>query len=97
MDLNRNQFYMLGLVILLLGLQFRAIDSVVLTPKFTRLLAEIAGSPVISASETANAVLGTQTPVPGTTFRPPDWLGWSLLSVGCVLILHSMAMRRPSD
>ena len=27
--------------------------------------------------------------------RPPKWVGWAMLSVGGVLIFHSLAMRRP--
>ena len=35
MDINRNQFFMAGLVLLFLGLQFRATESVVLTKIFS--------------------------------------------------------------
>jgi hypothetical protein len=27
--------------------------------------------------------------------RPPVWLGYALMSVGGVLMLHSLAMKRP--
>jgi hypothetical protein len=26
---------------------------------------------------------------------PPDWIGWSLISIGSVLILHSWGMKKP--
>ena len=36
------------------------------------------------------------SPVPQhRTFQPPTWLGWALMSVGAVLILHSLAMGKP--
>ena len=27
--------------------------------------------------------------------EPPSWLGWALVSVGSVLILHSLALKKP--
>jgi hypothetical protein len=35
-------------------------------------------------------------PLPRKTVRPPEWLGWCFMSVGGVLILHSLAMPRPN-
>ena len=43
MDLNRNQFFFLGLVVLLIGLQVRFVSSYVLNPKATKFLAERTG------------------------------------------------------
>ena len=96
MELNRNQFFLLGLVILLLGVQFRLIDSAVLTPKCTKILAERTGHKMAAAIDAADRVsMSDQTTAPSTTIRPPEWLGWSLMSIGAVLILHAMAMKRP--
>jgi hypothetical protein len=30
-----------------------------------------------------------------TTVKPPEWLGWCLMSVGAVLALHSLSMPKP--
>jgi hypothetical protein len=32
---------------------------------------------------------------PMRTVTPPDWIGWALLSVGSVLVLHSLVMPKP--
>ncbi len=93
MDINRNQFFTAGLVILLLGLQFRVVDTVTLNPKFTRLMAETSGTTLVAAADPLLGATGTTSPM---TVRPPDWLGWSLLSLGSVLILHAMAMPKPA-
>ncbi len=96
MDLNRNQCYLIGLVLLFIGLQFRMVDSVVLTPEFTKFLAERTGHPVATASNAMETLLGQETSVPPKTFRPPEWIGWALISFGIVMILHSMAMKKPT-
>jgi hypothetical protein len=96
MEISRNQFYMAGLVLLLLGIQFRMIDSVELTEQFAKFIAERTDHPLISVS--------AQTPVPAAdaavaisrVVHPPEWLGWMLLSLGCVLVLHSWAMPKGS-
>ena len=40
MEINRNQWFLAGLVLLMLGGQLRLIDSVELTPEFTKFLAK---------------------------------------------------------
>jgi len=95
MEITRNQYFMVGLVLVLLGIQFRMIDSVTLTPDFTQLLAKQTNPSVAAVNATAQSLLRTEEPVIRKLFRPPDWLGWCLLSVGAVLVLHSLAMKRP--
>ncbi|MBN2022377.1 MAG: hypothetical protein JW809_06240 [Pirellulales bacterium] len=96
MELNRNQFFLLGLVIVFLGIQFRMVQEVVLTPRCTKILAERTGHPMSAAIEAGDTLTGsTQTVAPAHRVAPPEWLGWSLLSIGSVLILHSFAMKRP--
>lgn len=95
MEINRNQWFMAGLVLLMMGIQFRAVDSYVLTPEFTQLLAESTGSRIAAAGTTTPSLGLFRQPPATRIVTPPQWLGWTLLSVGCVLVLHSMAMRRP--
>ena len=96
MDITRSQFFFVGLVLLFLGVQFRMIETITLTPEFTRFLAERTEHPAVAAVNTVDALAGTETSIPPKTFPPPDWLGWSLVSLGSVLVLHSLAMPRPT-
>ncbi len=96
MDINRNQVFVVGVVLLLLGIQFRLVDAFVLTPKATKLLAEQAKHPVATASDTVETLAGSSPSLPSKTLRPDEWVGWLLLSVGSVLILHSWTMARPA-
>ena len=93
MDITRYHVFLVGTVLVLLGLEFRFVDSVVLTPKATRFLAEQTGNPAVAAGD---ALAGGEAVLPSKVFRPPEWLSWFLVSVGSVLILQSCAMTKPS-
>ena len=95
MDITRNQFFLAGLVFLFLGLQFRMTDTLLLTPEFTRYLAERTDHPMTAASDASEAILGAELRIPPKEIDPPEWLGWCLTSIGAVLILHSFAMVKP--
>ena len=90
MEFNRNQFFMAGIFLLLLGVQFRLVDSITLNEKTTRFLANHTSS---------STTTGLAMVMPGTSVRkvihPPQWLGWAFMSIGGVCILHSLAMKKP--
>jgi hypothetical protein len=88
MDLNRNQFFFLGLFVLLIGLQVRYVSQYVLTPQATQFIAERTGQ---ASATSAFFTAGGGSKV----ITPPEWLSWCLLSVGAVLCLHSLAMPKP--
>lgn len=93
MELNRNQYFFLGVVLLLIGLQFRMVSSFTLTAEATRFLAQRT-----QASAGDGALLAFSSDIgagPQKVIQPPEWLGWCLMSVGGVLVLHSLAMRKP--
>ena len=99
MELNRNHYFLLGVLLLLFGAQFRMVDSLVLTSEFSSYLAEQTGQPVAAVSSTASLLSfgASSTAVPvRKVVHPPEWLGWSLLSFGAVFVLHAMAMTKPS-
>ncbi len=94
MDFNRNHFFMAGLVLLVLGIQMRFVESFVLSSESTHFLAtRMNASPPASGLA---SILPSSSNMPRKTLHPPEWLGWALMSVGAVLILHSLAMPRPA-
>lgn len=95
MELNRNHYFLVGVVFLLLGLQFQLIKSAKLTPEFTKFLAEQTNHPAATASNAMGTLFGTEVALPAKPFVPPEWLGWCLLSIGSVLSLHAMALKKP--
>jgi len=94
MELNRNHYFLVGLVILLIGIQFRMVDNYVLNENTSRFLAE-RFAPGQDGALRVPAFLAANGPTPRKVVRPPQWLGWAAMSVGSVLILHSLAMKRP--
>ncbi len=90
MEFNRNQYFFTGLVLLLLGIQFRMVESYALTPEAAKIVQKVGQSPdVASAANPFGQAIVTKS------VSPPDWLGWCLMSIGSVLILHSLAMKKP--
>jgi hypothetical protein len=92
-ELNRNQYFFLGVVILLVGLQLRMVSSYILTDDATRFLAE--RTQKSSAETTMVSFTSDMGALPNKVINPPEWLGWCLMSVGSVLVLHSLAMKKP--
>jgi hypothetical protein len=86
------------MVILLLGIQLRLVDSYVLNSEVSGFLLQMKGSVSLNEPKPApllNLWKATNAPLPKTTFHPPGWLGWAMMSVGVVLVLHSLAMKPP--
>ena len=90
MELNRNQFFMVGIFLVLLGVQFRLLDSATLNTKTTEFLAKRA-----SANPMGLAAMFASSGAGNKVVHPPQWIGWSLMSIGAVCILHSLAMKKP--
>jgi len=94
-EFNRNQFFFLGAVILLMGLQVRMVSAYVLTEDATRFLVERTQSSASTPEQALVSFTSEAGFMPNKVLRPPQWLGWCLISVGAVLMLHSLAMPRP--
>lgn len=96
MELNRNQIFLTGMVLVMLGAQFRWIDSFVLNEKTSQIVAErMQQAQQGTAPGPLKSALISSAPASRRTITPPRWLGMSLISIGSVLILQSLAMRRP--
>ncbi len=91
MEVNRNQYFLAGLVVLFLGLQLRAVETYVLNEKASRFLAE--RIPALASAD--DGLMPSAGPTARKTVKPPAWIGYAVISVGAVLILHSLAMKRP--
>lgn len=93
MDINRNHIFLVGFLVLLFGVQLRLVDSYVLNERSTEILAKRSGQ---SVQERTLFIAASSMSNPRKTIKPPDWIGWCLISVGGVLVLHSLTMPKPS-
>lgn len=92
-----RRFFMIGAILLLLGIQFRLVDSYVLTHKASNFVeARLQTSGLMNNGAYDPAYLYSVGPYPAEnkTFTPPRWMGWAFLSVGAVLVLHSLTISR---
>lgn len=91
MELNRNHYFMAGVVLLLMGIQLRLVDTFVLNEHATKLMTPQASEGLMNL----RPVLQTVTPTTRKVIKPPESLGWALMSIGSVLVLHALAMKAP--
>jgi hypothetical protein len=93
MEFNRNHYFMIGMILVFLGLQLRYVETYTLTKESSQFITER-----IMKRESSSMGALLSLPVPSSSrheFKPPGWLGFSMLSIGAVLILHSLAMKKP--
>ena len=100
MDFNRNHYFMIGLVVLFLGIQVKCVDAYVLTDEAAQFISKNIRRQQSTPAEMmsrpfAAAASFTGAPPSSRSINPPQWLGWALMSVGAVLVLHSLAMTKP--
>ena len=98
MDITRNQWFMFGIIFLALGIQLRLVDSYELNEAASRAVTKqaVEQQPEIQkrASLFVTQVSEQVGVKPRRVIRPPEWIGWLLSSIGVVLIMHSLAMKR---
>jgi hypothetical protein len=93
MNVDRNRYFMFGVILFLLGLQFRVVETFVLNESSTRALHRFAQNSKIASN---NALTNAYVEMGGArkSVNPPNWLGFVLLTVGGVMALHAMALPR---
>jgi hypothetical protein len=96
MDIDRNRYFMFGVILFLLGLQFRLVDSFVLNENSTRALQRFAQKTKIADNNNLVTDAYMQVASPKKSLNPPNWLGFVLLTVGGVISLHAMVLPRRS-
>ncbi len=97
MELNRNQVLLTGLLLVFLGLQFRWVESFVLNERTTQFVTERMQQAQQGTSPgPLQTAMISASPPSRRTITPPRWLGLSLISIGSVLVLHSLVMPKPS-
>lgn len=94
MKINRNRFFLIGVLLVLLGAQFRMIDSFVLNEPTTRTLAKVSQKATNKSANSLDSMMMQVYPNPTKRVHPPRWLGLAMIAVGSVVSLHALAMPR---
>ena len=97
MEFDRNRYFMIGVLLFLLGIQFRMVDSFVLNEASTKALARFARDTQLAAQDVGTEIYMNVHPSPKKTIRPPHWLGWALLTAGGVISLHAMVLPKSKE
>ena len=86
----------LGILLILIGGELRAVESFVLTPAATRVLANFSGPSAETPSGAMRQVL-LDTAAPRKIIVPPPWIGWALLSIGIVVSAHALLEKLKAE
>lgn len=92
-DFNRNQWIMIGVVLLLLGIQLRYVQAFVLSERTTQFIARRMQDVELASSDPGTS-MAAAAPIVKKRIEPPRWLGLALLSAGTVLAVHGMVMKK---
>lgn len=82
---SRHHLLLAGLLLFLLGVQFRAVDSFTLNERSSHFVAARLGGGV------QQAAAAWQAPTLRKVVQPPRWLGLALMSLGGVLTVKSLS------
>lgn len=81
-----------GVVLLLVGVQLRMVESYVCTPEATAVLSDWFG-PAPNTAQGALQGFVVKTTSPRHVFTPPAWSAWAFISVGAVLVMNGLLRR----
>jgi hypothetical protein len=99
-DVWRSVFMALGFTAMFLGVECFVIERVEFSPSFSSLVSGRDSSRITSSSPNNYSVFqnsayqgmsANAANVPGRIFRPREWMPWSLLAVGALIVMYTGA------
>lgn len=95
MQMTRNRYFLLGVLLMLLGFQFRMVESFVLNEPATRALHRFTKDTPVASNDFSTAFFMQVHPKPTKRVAPPRWLGLAMIAAGTVISLHAVALPKP--
>jgi len=86
MVLNRNRILLAGLLLFLVGVQFRVVSSFTLNERSSQFVAARLGGG-------SAAMASWQAPPLRKVIEPPRWLGLAMMSLGAVLTVKGLSLK----
>ena len=94
MAMYRNRYFLAGILLILVGIQFRMVDSFVLNESATSALARVTTSGSFADNSGMQTVLMSIYPNQRKRVQPPRWLGLALIAVGSIVACHALAIPK---
>jgi len=86
---SKESCLIFGVVVLLIGLQYMAIDHLVLTKETTLFLARQTNHPQLAAAETLEQLTGSVDHVPPLQIDVWQWFGRAIALAGVILMIRN--------
>ena len=86
---SKETCLILGVVVLLIGLQYMAIDHLVLTKETTLFLARQTNHPQLAAAESIEQLTGTVDHIPPLSINVWQWFGRAIALAGVVMVIRN--------
>ncbi len=86
-------FCFLGMLIILLGIQFFLTERVFLTSQFTRALAERQDPSITRKTWWYEAIYGEPVKIPEKEIIVPEWLGFIIMGSGGMMCLNGATRK----
>ena len=94
MSLYRNRYFLAGILLVLIGIQFRMVDSFVLNEPTTRVLARVTKKAQVADNSSMSNFMMSVHPKPMKRVTPPRWLGLAMITFGAVISCHALVIPR---
>ena len=94
MQMTRNRYFLLGVLLILLGFQFRMVESFVLNEPTTRVLARVTRGTPVASNDMMSSIVMSVHPNPTKRVAPPRWMGLAMIAAGTVVALHAIAIPK---
>lgn len=99
MSITRNRYFLAGILLVLLGIQFRMIDSFVLKEPASKVLARFDKTKPVADNNSSgmSSMLSQYYPKPEqpkNRIRPPRWMGLAMITFGAVISCHALVIPK---
>ncbi|MFK8114222.1 MAG: hypothetical protein AB8B91_18625 [Rubripirellula sp.] len=94
MSMYRNRYFLAGVLLILLGIQFRMVHSFVLNEQATRVLARVSKSTPVADNSAMTSLWLNLSPKPTKRIELPRWIGLAMIAMGVVISCHALVIPR---